>query len=183
MSLLGLSCACVATLGMSAQVVAGLKGHIEREALLGSLVVAILNLKPAKLAGELSEAMLLAADAPGAGGRELVRTLMPPGAGGECCALPGVAACPLSGHGDAVRLLCWHLLRYAGSKSSVLQRAVLSPASIRGRHVHAAIQAWCMRCVTAAQCARAVADVQRGLKRVTPCTWTAAAQPSSTQRC
>ncbi len=69
------------TAGHAAQVVAGLKGHIERGALLGSLVVAILNLKPAKLAGELSKAMLLAADAPGAGGKELVRTLIPPGAG------------------------------------------------------------------------------------------------------
>lgn len=66
--------------GSCAQVVAGLKGHIERGALLGSLVVAILNLKPAKLAGEVSEAMLLAADAPGRGGKELVRTLIPPGA-------------------------------------------------------------------------------------------------------
>lgn len=61
------------------QVIAGLKGHIEEKALLGSKVVAILNLKPAKLAGQASEAMLLAADAPGADGKELVRTLIPPG--------------------------------------------------------------------------------------------------------
>jgi aminoacyl tRNA synthase complex-interacting multifunctional protein 1 len=59
--------------------VAGLKGHIQREALQGSLAVAILNLKPARLAGEASEAMLLAADAPREGGGELVRLLIPPG--------------------------------------------------------------------------------------------------------
>ena len=61
------------------QVVAGLKQHVEREVLLGSLVVAILNLKPAKLAGEASEAMLLAADAPLEAGGELVKVLIPPG--------------------------------------------------------------------------------------------------------
>ena len=59
--------------------VAGLKGHIAKDALQGSMAVAILNLKPAKLAGEASEAMLLAADAPAEGGGELVRTLVPPG--------------------------------------------------------------------------------------------------------
>lgn len=61
------------------QVVAGLKQHVAKEALLGSLVVAILNLKPAKLAGEASEAMLLAADSPLEGGGELVKILIPPG--------------------------------------------------------------------------------------------------------
>lgn len=61
------------------QVVAGLKKHVERDVLLGSLAVAILNLKPAKLAGEASEAMLLAADAPLEGGAELVKVLVPPG--------------------------------------------------------------------------------------------------------
>ena len=66
------------------QVVAGLKQHVEREALQGSLAVAILNLKPAKLAGEASEAMLLAADAPLEGGGELVKVLIPPG---ECHAM------------------------------------------------------------------------------------------------
>jgi tRNA-binding EMAP/Myf-like protein len=39
------------------QVVAGLKKHISREELKGRLVVCVLNLKPAKLAGELSEAV------------------------------------------------------------------------------------------------------------------------------
>ncbi len=65
--------------GCYLQVVAGLKQHVEREALQGSLAVAILNLKAAKLAGEASEAMLLAADAPLEGGGELVRVLVPPG--------------------------------------------------------------------------------------------------------
>lgn len=44
------------------QVVAGLRQHISREDLTGRLVALVLNLKPAKLAGELSEAMILAAD-------------------------------------------------------------------------------------------------------------------------
>lgn len=44
------------------QVVAGLRQHISREELGGRLVAVVLNLKPAKLAGELSEAMILAAD-------------------------------------------------------------------------------------------------------------------------
>ncbi len=47
---------------MGVQVVAGLKQHISREELTGRLVAVVLNLKPAKLAGELSEAMILAAD-------------------------------------------------------------------------------------------------------------------------
>lgn len=46
----------------SPQVVAGLRQHISREELGGRLVAVVLNLKPAKLAGELSEAMILAAD-------------------------------------------------------------------------------------------------------------------------
>ena len=46
----------------SPQVVAGLKQHISREELSGRLVALVLNLRPAKLAGELSEAMMLAAD-------------------------------------------------------------------------------------------------------------------------
>ena len=59
--------------------VAGLKGHVPAEQLQGSHAVAILNLKPAKLAGMASEAMLLAADAPKEDGTELVRVLVPPG--------------------------------------------------------------------------------------------------------
>lgn len=52
---------------------------MEREKLLGSHAVAILNLKPARLAGEASEAMMLAADAPLENGKELVHLLIPPG--------------------------------------------------------------------------------------------------------
>jgi tRNA-binding EMAP/Myf-like protein len=37
------------------KIIAGLQKHIEQPALEGSLVVVILNLKAAKLAGELSE--------------------------------------------------------------------------------------------------------------------------------
>ena len=51
---------------------AGLKQYIAKEKLLGSLVAVVLNLKPAKLAGELSEAMILAADATAADGSTLV---------------------------------------------------------------------------------------------------------------
>ena len=50
--------------GATRQVVAGLRKYISAEELLGSLVVVVLNLKPAKLAGELSEGMLLAASEP-----------------------------------------------------------------------------------------------------------------------
>lgn len=42
------------------------------------LVAVVLNLKPAKLAGEKSEAMILAADAE-VGGKVIVKTLQPPG--------------------------------------------------------------------------------------------------------
>lgn len=63
------------------QVMAGLKQHISKAGLLHSLVVVISNLKPAKLAGELSEVMILAAqsiqqDSPQG---ELVQVLQPPG--------------------------------------------------------------------------------------------------------
>lgn len=50
--------------GIMKQVMAGLKQHIAKDELLHSLVVVITNLKAAKLAGELSEAMILAAQAP-----------------------------------------------------------------------------------------------------------------------
>ena len=67
--------------GVTKQVMAGLKQHVARNDLLHSLVVVITNLKAAKLAGELSEAMILAAQAPlpdGSNG-ELVKALQPPG--------------------------------------------------------------------------------------------------------
>jgi aminoacyl tRNA synthase complex-interacting multifunctional protein 1 len=62
------------------QVVAGLQQYVAADALRGSLVCVILNLKPAKLAGEKSEAMILAADTPAPGGGVIVRMLQPPGA-------------------------------------------------------------------------------------------------------
>lgn len=62
------------------QVIAGLKRHVNKKELEGSLVILILNLKPAKLAGQLSEAMVLAGVAPLPDGGELVRTCRPPGA-------------------------------------------------------------------------------------------------------
>eukprot|EP00884_Botryococcus_braunii_P001903 jgi/Botrbrau1/11713/Bobra.0195s0041.1 len=65
--------------GESRQVIAGLKKHVAKQDLEGSLVVIILNLKPAKLAGRASEAMVLAGVAPLPDDRELVHTLKPPG--------------------------------------------------------------------------------------------------------
>ena len=63
------------------QVMAGLKQHIAKDELLHSLVVVITNLKAAKLAGELSEAMILAAQAPlpDSPNAELVKVLQAPG--------------------------------------------------------------------------------------------------------
>lgn len=60
------------------QVVAGLKMFVTAEQLRDSLVVAILNLKPAKLAGVMSEAMVLAAEVL-QGPAPSVRLLRPPG--------------------------------------------------------------------------------------------------------
>lgn len=47
--------------------------------LVGQLVCVAANLKPAKLAGEPSQAMVLAAEATGAGGQTIVKALQPPG--------------------------------------------------------------------------------------------------------
>ncbi|PSC68070.1 lanC 3 isoform X3 isoform A [Micractinium conductrix] len=64
--------------GQERQVVAGLRQHVGREELTGRLLVLVLNLKPAKLVGELSEAMILAADHTPEGGEALVRVLSVP---------------------------------------------------------------------------------------------------------
>lgn len=62
--------------GEHKQVVAGLQQYIPQEQLQTSLVVCILNLKPAKLGGELSEAMILAASfVKDDGAKEVVKTL------------------------------------------------------------------------------------------------------------
>lgn len=64
-------------------VVAGLKGHVEPDAFVGQHVVAITNLKPCKLAGRVSQAMILAASCNRQGMPEgkCVRVLeAPPGA-------------------------------------------------------------------------------------------------------
>ena len=61
------------------QVIAGMKKHISIDDFCERLVVVILNLKPAKLAGKLSEAMILAAVHARADGSELVHPLSPPG--------------------------------------------------------------------------------------------------------
>jgi hypothetical protein len=58
---------------------AGLAQFIKPEQLAGSLVCVASNLKPAKLAGQPSEAMVLAAEATDAAGQLIVRTLLPPG--------------------------------------------------------------------------------------------------------
>ena len=59
------------------QVCAGLKLYISKEELEGKEVVVIVNLKAAKLAGESSEAMILAADSE-VEGKTIVKTLVPP---------------------------------------------------------------------------------------------------------
>ena len=61
--------------GSTRQIVAGLQKHIAIDALLNSLVVVILNLKAARLAGEISEGMILAS-IEGADG-EKVKPLVP----------------------------------------------------------------------------------------------------------
>mmetsp|Transcript_33369 Transcript_33369/g.85285 ORF Transcript_33369/g.85285 Transcript_33369/m.85285 type:complete len:232 (-) Transcript_33369:108-803(-) len=62
------------------KVCAGLKQYIPKEELQGALVCVIVNLKPAKLGGEPSEAMILAADTPLPSNPEerIVKTLVPP---------------------------------------------------------------------------------------------------------
>ena len=50
--------------GATRQVVAGLRKHVAQGALEGSTVAVVLNLKPARLAGEASEGMILAASVP-----------------------------------------------------------------------------------------------------------------------
>ncbi|KAK9816500.1 hypothetical protein WJX72_001059 [[Myrmecia] bisecta] len=66
--------------GETKQIVAGLRKYYTSEQMLYRLVVVIINLKAAKLAGQLSEGMILAADAPKAGEPDdtLVQTLQPP---------------------------------------------------------------------------------------------------------
>ena len=67
--------------GVTKQVLAGLKQHMAKEKLLQSLVVVITNLKAAKLAGEMSEAMILTAQAPDPSitQGEIVQVLQVPG--------------------------------------------------------------------------------------------------------
>lgn len=48
--------------GETRQVVSGLKGHFERESLVGKKVILVYNLKPVKLRGVKSEGMILAAE-------------------------------------------------------------------------------------------------------------------------
>ncbi|WIA32753.1 hypothetical protein OEZ86_005938 [Tetradesmus obliquus] len=64
--------------GETRQVMAGLAQFISPQQLTGSLVCVASNLKPAKLAGQASEAMVLAAEAADAAGNNIVRTLLPP---------------------------------------------------------------------------------------------------------
>ncbi|KAJ7549686.1 hypothetical protein O6H91_07G062400 [Diphasiastrum complanatum] len=60
------------------QVVAGLRKFISKSELLGKKVCVILNLKPAKLAGQVSEAMILAGDSHVPDTQEVVKVLEPP---------------------------------------------------------------------------------------------------------
>lgn len=80
--------------GETRQVVAGMKLFLAKDDLLNKLVVLVLNLKPAKLAGEVSQAMMLAADTELPGGNLLVRPLIPPAGSspGDVVVLEGAAA-------------------------------------------------------------------------------------------
>ena len=49
-------------IGKEVQVVAGLKKYYEKDEILGKKVVLLANLEPAKLRGEVSEGMILAAE-------------------------------------------------------------------------------------------------------------------------
>jgi len=65
--------------GDERQIMAGLQQYLQPSALVGRLLVIVANLKPAKLAGELSQGMVLAADGTeGDSGQRIVRTLVPP---------------------------------------------------------------------------------------------------------
>lgn len=64
--------------GTIKQVVAGLKKFVTVEELQGKLVCVILNLKTAKLAGQVSEAMILAGSVATPEGSEIVKVLEPP---------------------------------------------------------------------------------------------------------
>jgi methionyl-tRNA synthetase len=59
------------------QLVAGLRPYLKEDELLGKKIVIVSNLKPAKLRGEISQGMLLAADAKDESGKEIVKTLEP----------------------------------------------------------------------------------------------------------
>lgn len=58
------------------QIIAGLQPYISKSVMEGLSAVVICNLKPAKLAGEVSEAMILAATS--TADPNIVRTLQPP---------------------------------------------------------------------------------------------------------
>jgi len=64
--------------GETRQVVAGLKKFVHEYELEQRKVCVILNLKPAKLAGQVSEAMILAGSVPTPDGSEIVKVLEPP---------------------------------------------------------------------------------------------------------
>eukprot|EP01018_Ginkgo_biloba_P009647 Gb_29797 [translate_table: standard] len=64
--------------GEMRQVVAGLRKFLPASELQGKKVCVVVNLKPAKLAGQLSEAMILAGEASGTDGQLLVKVLEPP---------------------------------------------------------------------------------------------------------
>lgn len=60
------------------QVVAGLRKFLPASELQGKKVCVVVNLKPAKLAGQLSEAMILAGEAAEPNGQLIVKVLEPP---------------------------------------------------------------------------------------------------------
>jgi len=63
--------------GETRQVVAGLRNFLTASELQGKKVCVVVNLKPAKLAGQLSEAMILAGEATESNGQLIVKVLEP----------------------------------------------------------------------------------------------------------
>ena len=69
--------------GEQRQIVAGLRGRVDREKLAGSLVVLVANLAPATIRGVESNGMLLAAADAGEPGRVVTLTTLEPVAAGS----------------------------------------------------------------------------------------------------
>jgi methionyl-tRNA synthetase len=77
--------------GETRQIISGLRGHYEPEELVGKKVIIVSNLKTAKLRGEKSEGMLLAAEK----GKKLEVLELPNAEPGDRVSLDGIEAAPI----------------------------------------------------------------------------------------